>query len=407
MNRIVTKQTAIVLLIALIVMSFSSLAFAKKPENMPETAQKPTSSISIVTPDKQYTVPVDGVLSFNVIAKYRPKPEATTIDWMIEPVSTTHGAIIVQNKVKNITSFAEVTFTPTGSDEGVIYEYLITAFDHDNPTIFDTMTVQIAVTPDVEVYVALGDSIPLGSYVDFDPEPFKNHHETYVDMFGSAMVAEEIYNYAVDGAKIEDLVYTTPSAIMLANLARADVITLSIGGNNLMQSAMYPPLEPYPMYNFNKINLLAAEFGQITFVELWPQLIAMIKSINPDVTLLVLNIYNPYSSTETGSTVHFIFPSTEIPVATDVNLRLLIDSFLYKTPYGMGINDAVELQADLFYYLVVDAYSAFGEDDSYTHFYDMPIDSPFRDPHPSQKGQNRLAELHEEILSKYYKDLYF
>ncbi|MCK8060107.1 MULTISPECIES: SGNH/GDSL hydrolase family protein [unclassified Fusibacter] len=416
MKRKLIHRTAIILLIALFAMSFNSMIFASKPTEKPQNnSRQPAGTVAIVSPDKLYTVPVDGELTFQVIGKLKPKAE--DIEWTYElntTTITTPGTITIETRAFNSTSFAEVTFTPSGYDEGMIYDYTITATNNADPEKIDEVHVRIAVTPDIEVYVALGDSIPLGTFVNFNPDPFKDHHLTYVDQFGQAILAEEVYNYAVDGAKISDLLapvpITTSTAIMLANIERADIITLSIGSNDLMQAALHP-LDPYPMYNFNSINLLSAELGRDTFVSSWESLILMIKSLNPTATLMVQNLYNPYDSDESGSTVIFDPFPFEVVVNEPVLLRPVIDMYLYAPGPMMGMNTMIEGLDEALMYLVVDAYQAFDQTPIYTHFYDIPLpydyDWPYRDPHPSQLGQNKLAELHYEELMDYYKEIYF
>lgn len=171
-----------------------------------------------------------------------------------------------------------------------------------------------------EVYVALGDSISTGyGLTDSDA------------CFTRQIAASKSYalkSHAVDGATSSTLLAKLSDPAVAADVASADVITITIGGNDLM-GALYL----YLANQYNKTNgtaLSAADIqnalmGKHETIEQtiilifassvlsdFPQSaeassalrqlgtnltasIAAIKNANPDVTLIVANQYNPYS----------------------------------------------------------------------------------------------------------------
>ena len=171
-----------------------------------------------------------------------------------------------------------------------------------------------------EVYVALGDSISTGyGLTDSDAS------------FTRQIAASKSYalkSHAVDGATSSTLLAKLSDPAVAADVASADVITITIGGNDLM-GALY-------LYLANQYNekygtaLSAADIQNAlmgthetikqtdilifasSVLSDFPQSaeassalqqlgtnltasIAAIKNANPDVTLIVANQYNPYS----------------------------------------------------------------------------------------------------------------
>ena len=171
-----------------------------------------------------------------------------------------------------------------------------------------------------EVYVALGDSISTGyGLTDSDA------------CFTRQIAASKSYalkSHAVDGATSSTLLAKLSDPAVAADVASADVITITIGGNDLM-GALYL----YLANQYNKTNGTALSAADIqnalmgkhetinqpdilifasSVLSDFPQSeeaisalrqlgtnltasIAAIKNANPDVTLIVANQYNPYS----------------------------------------------------------------------------------------------------------------
>ena len=253
-----------------------------------------------------------------------------------------------------------------------------------------------------EVYVALGDSISTGyGLTDSDA------------CFTRQIAASKSYalkSHAVDGATSSTLLAKLSDPAVAADVASADVITITIGGNDLM-GALY-------LYLANQYNekygtaLSAADIqnalmGKHETIEQtiilifassvlsdFPQSaeaisalrqlgtnltasIAAIKNANPDVTLIVANQYNPYSY-----------------AAKNVN-RLIADAVnTIVEAFETGItalNATIATMSLQLGYDVADVSSAFKsaeENPCNASFASLPINPDF---HPNAYGHSLIA----------------
>ena len=253
-----------------------------------------------------------------------------------------------------------------------------------------------------EVYVALGDSISTGyGLTDSDA------------CFTRQIAASKSYalkSHAVDGATSSTLLAKLSDPAVAADVASADVITITIGGNDLM-GALYL----YLANQYNETNgtaLSAADIqnalmGKHETIEQtiilifassvlsdFPQSaeaisalrqlgtnltasIAAIKNANPDVTLIVANQYNPYSY-----------------AAKNVN-RLIADAVnTIVEAFETGItalNATIATMSLQLGYDVADVSSAFKsaeENPCNASFASLPINPDF---HPNAYGHSLIA----------------
>lgn len=253
-----------------------------------------------------------------------------------------------------------------------------------------------------EVYVALGDSISTG------------HGLTDSDAcFTRQIAASKSYalkSHAVDGATSSTLLAKLSDPAVAADVASADVITITIGGNDLM-GALY-------LYLANQYNekygtaLSAADIqnalmGKHETIEQtiilifassvlsdFPQSaeassalqqlgtnltasIAAIKNANPDVTLIVANQYNPYS---------YAAKNVNPPSATAVNT--IVEAF--ETGIT-ALNATIATMSLQLGYDVADVSSAFKfaeENPCNASFASLPINPDF---HPNAYGHSLIA----------------
>ena len=253
-----------------------------------------------------------------------------------------------------------------------------------------------------EVYVALGDSISTGyGLTDSDAS------------FTRQIAASKSYalkSHAVDGATSSTLLAKLSDPAVAADVASADVITITIGGNDLM-GALYL----YLANQYNKTNgtaLSAADIqnalmGKHETIEQtiilifassvlsdFPQSaeassalqqlgtnltasIAAIKNANPDVTLIVANQYNPYSYAAKNVNPLFAAAVNTIVEAFETGITAL--------------NATIATMSLQLGYDVADVSSAFKsaeENPCNASFASLPINPDF---HPNAYGHSLIA----------------
>lgn len=132
-------------------------------------------------------------------------------------------------------------------------------------------------------YVAVGDSIAFGAGVYNSTEA----------CYAKIVADTNGYNYkndSVSGFKSAQLLeYLKTNDETIEDISNADILTLSIGGNDFIQEKL--PILIFKALAFNDYSM----FDDITevFSGSFEKIIARIKEINPDCTILVQNIYNP------------------------------------------------------------------------------------------------------------------
>lgn len=132
-------------------------------------------------------------------------------------------------------------------------------------------------------YVVIGDSIAFGAGV------YNSEESCY-----ARIVADTNgYNYindSVSGFKSSQLLkYLETNKKTIEDISNADILTLSIGGNDFIQEKL--PMLIFKALAFDDYSM----FDDITevFSANFDKIIARIKEINPKCTILVQNIYNP------------------------------------------------------------------------------------------------------------------
>ena len=226
--------------------------------------------------------------------------------------------------------------------------------------------------------MALGDSIPSGTYYTslWNYLGGGTDSYSYVEQFADYYDVESgnFIDASVSGHNTVDVLNQLDQ--MSAAISAADVITLCVGANDIMDAASRG------MSGLNKydIDWSVADAGRDNFEAYWPRVIDGIEELNPNVTLIVMTIYNPYRISD--------------------DYYKLVDPYFSSSSGKMGLNYIIEntetlygsLLADDFDYIVVDIYSAFNKHaskDSLTGFYNR-----FCDPHPNQLGQDLIFSEH-------------
>lgn len=183
--------------------------------------------------------------------------------------------------------------------------------------VFSIITVTAgAEETDAKNYVALGDSISTGYGLAEGEKAF------------TQLVAEQnsfnLTSLAEDGATTASLLAKLSEAETVAALSTADVVTITIGGNDFVGAFFEYVARSYNEANeganktaedikndilgnnFIVLNFalgIAEDFDSSTECQTaivgvqknFPQIIAAIKSINPQTAIILTNQYNPYS----------------------------------------------------------------------------------------------------------------
>lgn len=130
-------------------------------------------------------------------------------------------------------------------------------------------------------YVVLGDSISRGSGVT-------NHDQA---CFGRIIADTNGYhyaNYGIDGLESSGLLRVLQRKDVMNDVAKADIISISIGGNNYLNSLLTLVL------GGALINREAAYDSVLkSFYQDFCQIIATIRALNPDTVIIVQTLYNP------------------------------------------------------------------------------------------------------------------
>lgn len=366
------KRWLTLFFVTVFIVSFTNVSFAGKPSAT-------TASLSMVTGDMSITMDRGTSKTFTVQAKYSP---ASSVEWS---GSTDYlGFDLDVENSKNALTTATYTLKPTDTSESEAFEISATA-NGVTKTITVTVTLNPIIMPNDPPssnsikYVALGDSIATGTYYTSILTKYTN--PSYVSQFSDYLATVydqvETVNLSHDGDQTTQLLTVLNTSSAIVELQEADVITITIGANNLMQAAK----TWLGTYNFSKIDWTKAEVGRALFEKDWPVVINRVKTIikdtNPNAKILVMTIYNPYNSNESN--------------------YLEIDK-KFTNILGNGINDVIVNNSSLGY-AVVDVYTPFKEVSlnnnmtSLTYFY-----ASFRDPHPRVAGHALISALHADVF---------
>ena len=257
-------------------------------------------------------------------------------------------------------------------------------------------------------YVALGDSITTGYGLAENEAGFARQ---VADSNGYTLT-----NLAQNGATSTDLLEVVKSEANADTLKNADLITVTIGGNDLMDA-----LYAYLAEKYNKQNSdtpitaedvkasLAGEEGAVeeqktmlvfaisnisnfqssliansAYHTLWDkfiEIIGTIRSINENAQLIVVNQYNPYSRLTTGT--------------SGLDLSSVISAFDSAV---QALNEGISLGEEIAGYTVADVYTKFKEAEN------NPCNASVSpsinlDFHPNATGHGLIADTISALLT--------
>ena len=368
-----------------------------------------TGSTYVYTPDKDY----NGADSFTVTASDGEASTLATVGVTVAPandapvavndvatgkagttvrvyalandtdVDTALGllTILTFTPVSGITITKGIDYFDIAADASGVYTFQYSI--SDGMAISNLASITITFSGDI-VYVALGDSIPDGyyntslwNYLSGGTDSY-SYIEQFRDQLG--ILPANYYDKSVSGYNTIDVRNQLGDAVIQGLIAKADVITLCVGGNEIMDAAPRT-LSGLDKYN---INWVAADQGRDAFEASWIGIVDGIEALNPDVTLIVMTVYNPYRTTETiYETVNAYF---EDNATGNYGLNYIIRNT--ETIYDAQISDDFD-------YRIADVYNAFNAStnkDGLTGFYNS-----FCDPHPNHSGQNLIFAEHYKV----------
>ena len=196
-------------------------------------------------------------------------------------------------------------------------------------------------------YVVLGDSIGYGAGV-------LNPDEACYGRIVADTNGYDYQNHAVSGNKTEHLLRHLDRAEVSAAVKQADIISISIGGNDyLTDNVTGLVLDATFRNDYSRMDKITAQL-KLNFAAI----IEKIRALNPDAVILMQTLYNP---------------------GTGIN----------KAPYQAATNRLNDLIRDYLAshpgaFTIVDVAAAFGTDRTY-----IAQDSI----HPSARGNERIAEV--------------
>ncbi|WAH36011.1 GDSL-type esterase/lipase family protein [Alicyclobacillus dauci] len=210
--------------------------------------------------------------------------------------------------------------------------------------------------------VALGDSITYGYNLGDNKAPSQQAFP-YLIAEQQHLTTDDL---GVPGWTSTDLLNAlTNSSTMQTAVKNASVITIDIGSNDLLQTALtYGAL--HALDGSGTSDLADSLSSAVTKMgENVGQIVKRVKTLNPKAAVVLYNIYDPISSTD----------KTLYPVA--------------EKAIGSG-NVAISKVASQYHFPVADAYGA---------LHNHPEDILANDVHPTVQGQAVLATQGEKALS--------
>ena len=130
-------------------------------------------------------------------------------------------------------------------------------------------------------YVVLGDSIAQGSGV-------YNRDDACYGRIVANTNGYTYANYGVNGLRSWDLIELLKTPAVAADLAKADIVSVSIGGNDYLQQDLPKDITQTAQGNYKIINDI-----QDNFRGYFAEIVRMIRELNPDAALFVQTLYNP------------------------------------------------------------------------------------------------------------------
>jgi len=240
--------------------------------------------------------------------------------------------------------------------------------------------------------VALGDSVAAFYGVE-EKDGFVSQLSA---LLNAKKIDNEFKNLAVSGYDTQALLVQLTEKKVLAEIKKADIITLNIGGNNIltpligillddlkalkindfadMQKAPPVVLMAFILKRMTEAQMTSLMKGVALFEEDFPEIIKILHKTAPNAKILVNTVYNP------------IPPMLGLYKASEILVPL--------------INEVIVKNAEELAYTVVDVYTVY--QDSVDVITNFDIASGSVDIHPNASGHTLIAEAVAEEIVKIY-----
>lgn len=153
------------------------------------------------------------------------------------------------------------------------------------PSVLPNLPVEADERKEEINLVVLGDSLSRGlgdskgvGYTGMLREAFQEHGVKRV----------QLTNLSVSGATSSDLLEQLSTKGVLRVISQADLITMTIGGNDLFRGAE----------DLQEINLAKIEEGQTRFKANLDQILSTVRQHNKEAPIYLIGIYNPFGDLE-------------------------------------------------------------------------------------------------------------
>lgn len=380
-TKVIRKSFTLLSLCLFLLVSLGQTAYAKPAA--------PTVKLTLITTPLNQTLAPDETFEFNVAVKYTG---TETLKW--EPSANLEETAAAVQKRTTFTKGYKFTASSTART----YNETVTITAGSKSVIFNATFIVEGPAEAPLKYLALGDSIPYGTYYTDIWNYLLGGTDTYsyVEQIADdlAILPGNFTDETVSGNKARQ-VYDQ-LATLQGLVSDADLITLCVGGNDIMAAAG----RSVSGLDKHDINWSVADAGRNSFETYWPLIIDRIEEFNPDVTLLVMTTYNPYhwDDTYNGDNYYDLVDPYFSSSGTVPGINYLITNL--EGLDNAGTYWTEDLIADSFDYRVADIYTVFNgygdgydDKDALTGFY-----RSFCDPHPNQLGQNVIFSAHQNLL---------
>ncbi len=220
------------------------------------------------------------------------------------------------------------------------------------------------------VLVSLGDSIPNGYGLT-------DKNAAYPVLISKRLDAIGIY-LSQDGVTSEGILSRLESGAYDNALSQADIITLSIGGNDFLSKLNFEAFFLFVQGDPSKLQAIADD-GVVTLSSNLPKIVSNIVKKAPRAKLILQTIYNPYAA------------FTNV-VAGGVVFSDFVDSQIER------LNQTIRLIASENAFIeLCDVYASFSQSADHSFVNAIP-DPLIIDPHPTPLGHLAISDVMWQVL---------